>query len=145
MKGRPFVTAFEAAAPAVCRQGRLRRHSRAWNGERLFLHYDWTCPNQEAIAVVRLQLFPNKRHLWIGSIEIACPHRGQGLGTTMVRAIEIGAKTQRFETIRLFSRFRATGFWQKLGYQPEADPRYYRKSCLPYPSILNDSNLTFSL
>lgn len=124
---RPFVTTFERAAPdELARQP--RRRSVTWNGERLFMHYDWVGGKSGAIAFVRLQLFPRDGRIWIGALEVDPAYREQRIGSSIVSAIEEGAKLQGVQFIRLFSRLKSTGFWIRLGYAQESDPRYFRKS-----------------
>lgn len=131
---RPFVKAFECSAPdELARQP--RRRNLTWNGERLWMHYDWVSGQSGAVAYVRLQLFPREGRIWIGALEVDSAHREQRIGSTIVLAIEHGARHQGVQFIHLFSRLKSTGFWLRLGYAQEPDPRYFRKPICTSTSV----------
>ena len=127
MRCEAFKAAFELDAPDTI-GGQHRLCSAEWKGDRLFLHYDWVSERIEAIAFIRLQVFPFEGEVWIGAIEVHPSYRNQEIGSQLVRAVETAALHQGAGMVRLFSRMKATGFWTKLGYSREADPRYYCKS-----------------
>lgn len=135
----PFVTRFEEAVA-----GRLaglqwcREHF--WNGERLFLSYEWRAAGEETIARLRLQLFPVQGLLWLGSLTVHSAVRGRGIGTFLVRALEQASSGAKVGTIRMFSQRKAAGFWSRLGYRPEQDPRYFVKWA-DYPGNDGEENL----
>jgi GNAT superfamily N-acetyltransferase len=111
--------------------GAGRQSSATWNGERLFLHYDWSTEEIGSVVSLRLQHFPREGRIWIGRLEVHPDWRQRSLGTRIVRAIEEAAERHGVDTIQLFSRFTATGFWRRMGFIPENDPRYLRKRLLP--------------
>ena len=57
----------------------------------------------------------------------ATENAGAGNGTALVRALEQAACAIGVLSIRLFSRRTTAKFWQRLGYEAEADPRYLAK------------------
>ena len=120
-----FVRRFEQTAPGSLAGGR-RQGCTEWNGDHLGLHYDWSSKSAGMIAMVRLNLDPAARELWLGAVEVHPFFRRRRYGTRIVGAVETAAQVE-MGRIRLFSRFVSTGFWQRLGYQPEADPRYFTK------------------
>jgi len=120
-----FIRRFEHAAPD-CLAGGRRQGCADWKGDHLGLHYDWHSKSAGTIAMVRLNLEPATRELWLGAVEVHSFFRGRQFGTRIVEAIETAACVE-MRRIRLFSRFVSTGFWQRLGYQQEADPRYFTK------------------
>lgn len=105
---------------------------REWNGERLFLRYEWDCRKlQYVAATLRLQHSPSTRRLWLGSLEIHPHHRRRGVGSAIVSAVEEAAVAGNVGCIRLFTRRTASRFWKKLGFRTEADRRYFYKNLSP--------------
>lgn len=123
----PFIDVFWHCAPSQLAGG-PRRNEFTWNGERLFAHFDWVSAREGAIAFVRLQLLPAEGRIWLGSLEVHAEFRGRGIGASIVRSIEEAAAAQHISMIRLFSRQKSTGFWLRMGYEREHDPRYMRKT-----------------
>ena len=122
-----FAAAFEAWAPLKL-GAQPRRGSLAWNGDRLFGHYDWAGEGVGVVAFLRFQVLSHENTVWLGHLEIHPDHRLNGIGSQIVWALEKAAQMQGFAGIRLFSRRRSIGFWQRLGYEAESDPRYFRKT-----------------
>lgn len=129
---RTFSKVFAECRPATLKpqQESVRvRELREWNGERMFLHYDWDCRKLQFVAAsLRLQLSPSRRQIWLGSLEIHHHHRRRGVGTAIIVALEKAAVAADIDSIRLFTRPTASRFWNYLGYQIEADRRYFRKN-----------------
>ncbi|MDF1816042.1 MAG: GNAT family N-acetyltransferase [Verrucomicrobiales bacterium] len=126
---------FEQSFPVTLGQGRIQIE-RAWNGERVFLYISWNNEDDEQIASTKIQFYPYQKLVWIGSIHVHPHHRENGLGVQIVDAIEAQSKREKVETIRLFTRRSAYGFWEKLGYHPEEDSRYLRKNLRTSTDIL---------
>ncbi len=131
-----FAAVFEAMAPQKLRVQR-RRGSLTWNGDRLFGHYDWAGEGVGVVAFLRFQVLPRENLIWLGHLEIHPDHRLDGIGTLLVRCVEQAAMAQGCSAIRLFSRHRSRGFWSRLGYQTEPDPRYFRKFIPPTREVRN--------
>ena len=88
-----FVSEFERGVPRTI-EGQSRRGSVVSNQDRVFLRYDWTGEAVGPIAFVRLQLRPNERIVWISHLEVDSHHRGLGIGTRIVKAVERAALRQ---------------------------------------------------
>ncbi len=107
--------------------GQPRRGRFTWNGDRLFGHYDWAGSAEGVVAFLRFQVLPSENLIWLGHLEVHPEHRQKGIGTQLVWSVEQAAIAQASLAIRLFSRRKSTGFWWRLGYQAEPDPRYFSK------------------
>lgn len=105
-----------------------RTEDERWDGERLYLEYVWEKNALPRVALLRLQINPGERVIWIGWLEIHPDYRGNGVGSNLVLSIDQGARLGKMRALRLFSRRRAIGFWEKMGFLPEHDPRYFRKN-----------------
>ena len=104
-----------------------RMRDECWNGERFFLTYAWGVDREPPVALLRLQIYPVENQIWIGHVEVHPDYRGRGVGTRLIGSIEKAAIQADVEGLRLFSRSPATGFWKKLGFTPEHDPRFIKK------------------
>ena len=123
----PFVETFKHHAPGQLPLEK-RRMEFAWRGGRLLTNFKWSRLEGETVADLRLQLLPRERWIWIGDLAVHPPFRDRGYGSILVRSIEKCALAHSIEAIRLYSRFRSLGFWHRLGYQAEHNPRYLQKS-----------------
>ena len=122
-----FLDAVEGVIPERVGEG-IWGCETAWDGERLFAAYEWTCDEGRRTASLRMQWFPGEAKIWLGSLEVAPENTGAGNGTALVNALERAASVIGVQAIRLFSRRTTAEFWQRLGYEPEADPRYLSKT-----------------
>lgn len=113
-----------------------RTKEQRWDGERLYLEYIWGAKGLPPVALLRLQIHPREGSIWVGWLEIHPDHRGNGVGSRLVSSIEQAARIGKVGSLRLFSRRRATGFWEKVGFIPEHDPRYFRKNLVRFRSRL---------
>ena len=111
-----------------------RQDSIVTNQDRIFLHYHWATPSTEPVASLRLQLRPREQIVWIAHIEVSPSFRNNGIGTTLVRAVERAATTLGSPTIRLFPRHGATSFWRRLGFRPDPNSRNMLKRLSPQSS-----------
>ncbi len=129
---RTFTQVFADCRPANLspeQESVTVRELSEWNGERMFLRYDWDCRKMQFVgATLRVQVSPGRRQIWLGSLEIHPHHRRRGVGSAIVRAVEQAALAAGIDSIRLFTRRTASRFWKSLGYQPEADRRYFQKN-----------------
>lgn len=116
-----------------------RTKAERWDGERLYLEYTWGVGGLPPVALLRLQVHPVEKVIWIGWLEIHPDYRGNGVGSRLVLLIEQAAQLGWVESLRLFSRRRAAGFWEKIGFIPEHDPRYFRKDTVLVGSRLESN------
>ena len=68
--------------------------------------------------------FANGRVSWVEEITIHPTHRGQGLGRTLMEAVERWAEQRDSKLVALATR-RASAFYRALGYEESAT--YFRK------------------
>ena len=82
---------------------------------------------EEIIGVVTGRAYYNEVH--IGDLIVDENHRGQGIGSELVKAVETAYGNKGYEKITLSTfGFQAPGFYEKLGYSAEfvredGDPR----------------------
>lgn len=85
------------------------------------------------VAFLRFQVLPRENRIWLGHLEIDPDYQRVGIGRQIAWALERAARVQGSVCIRLFSRYKAIGFWQRQGYEAESDPRYFRKTLSQQP------------
>jgi ribosomal protein S18 acetylase RimI-like enzyme len=85
------------------------------------------------VAVVDLlRGFPNDHTAFIGLLEVHAKHQGLGYGKTTYNLVEryVGTTWPEIGTLRLAvvdtNAQVATGFWQRLGFEPTGEVRPYR-------------------
>lgn len=83
-----------------------------------------TTSNLDHRTFVDCRFHFDSRQMWIGSIQVAACHRGQGIGRQLVRAAEATASALGIAEVRILPMPASVDFWLKLDYAP--DPRSAR-------------------
>ena len=81
---------------------------------------------------IRCRMDPRLRHLWICNLEVTESFRRRGIGSELVRTVELFGQSCHTEAFWVFPLLRATRFWRQRGYQPA--PGKYRLLTKPSDS-----------
>jgi len=108
--------------------GRPSQSWQEWDSDRFLLGFEWSDGERGSVGTLRLRVAPSEGESGIGHLELAPAFRGQRIARSIVRTVEEAARRRSFQTLRLFTRWKAAGFWKRLGFRQEPDPRFFRKS-----------------